>query len=113
MKDYSTPWTKDELKAYILIYCANADYHKSNTEVSFIKSHTNIEDFDKIQREFDQDNDFISIQKIQWAIKHHGYNDAEIDNILKEIKTMFIADEHFDILEQNLYGVLKRILKTT
>ena len=47
-----TNWTEDELKAYLLIYCANADFTESKIEIDFIKSKILSSNFDKIHREF-------------------------------------------------------------
>ncbi len=112
MKDYKTNWTKEEFKAYLLIYCANADFDESKEEKTFIKSHTTIENFDDIQREFDGDSDFTSIQKIQWSLNNHGYTESEIDVLLQDIKDLFVSDHQYTLLERNIYTVLKRLFKS-
>ena len=45
-------WTKEELKIYILIYCANADFSESKFEVDYIKSRTKTDNFKKNHAEF-------------------------------------------------------------
>jgi len=102
-------WTKEELKIYILIYCSNANFTESKLEVNFIKSKLTNSNFEKIHAEFDQDNDYQSIEKIISSVKEHGYENKKI--LMKEIMELFLSDGKYDILEQNLYRGLKHILK--
>ncbi len=108
MGEKDTNWTYDELKAYLLIYCANADFTESKVETDVIKSKI-LSDFDKIHKEFKKDNDYQSIQKIQSTIVRLGYTENEKDSLLEEIKEIFLSDEKYDILEQNLFKGLKHI----
>ena len=56
----TTNWTKDDLRTYLLIYCANADFSISEKELTLIKSRIEKSDFDKIKAEFEEDNDYQS-----------------------------------------------------
>ena len=111
MKKSNTNWTKEELKVYILIYCANADFSESKFEVDFIKSKIKTSNFENIHAEYEQDNDYQSIQKIQLSMEEHGYTNDEKDRLFGEIKELFLSDKKYDILEQNLYRGLSHILK--
>jgi hypothetical protein len=109
MKKMKINWTKEELKIYILIYCSNADFSESKLEIDYIKSKIQSNNFEKIHNEFEKDNDYQSIQKIQSSIKEHHYENDE--SLLREIMELFLIDDRFDILEQNIYMGLKHILK--
>lgn len=109
MKKKNTSWTKEELKIYILIYCSNADFLESKFEIDYIRSKIKTSNFEKIHKEFEKDNDYQSIQKIQSSIKEHNHENVE--SLIKEIKELFLIDDSFDVLEQNLYLGLKRLLK--
>lgn len=111
MKDNNNHWTKEELKIYLLLYCANADFSESRSEIDLIKLKNSHSDFDKIHAEFESDNDYQSIQKIQDAIAKHGYSKNEIEGLYEEIKELFLSDGKYDVLEQNLYMGLRHILK--
>jgi len=111
MKEINTNWTKEDLKIYILIYCANADFSESKVEIDFIKSKIQTSNFEKLNDEFINDNDFQSIQKIKLSIKEHGYTNDETNILFKEIKELFLSDKKYDILEQNLFRGLSHILK--
>ncbi len=105
----SSNWTNEELKIYILIYCSNADFLESKIETDYIRSKIKNGNFDKIHQEFEKDNDYQSIQKIQSSIIEHNHDNVE--SLLQEIKELFLTDDCFDIMEQNLYLGLKHLLK--
>jgi hypothetical protein len=105
----SPNWTNEELKIYILIYCSNADFLESKIETDYIRSKIKNGNFDKIHQEFEKDNDYQSIQKIQSSIIEHNHDNVE--SLLQEIKELFLTDDCFDIMEQNLYLGLKHLLK--
>ena len=109
MVDYTTNWTSEELTIYTLIFCANADFSESVVEDDYIKSKITSTNFDKIHKEFEQDNDYTSIQKIQHSLERLGYTKSDKEKLLAEIKALFMCDEHFDILEQNTLLGLKHL----
>ncbi len=104
-------WTKNELIAYILLYAANSDYDESNHERNIIISKVDMNTFQKIHDEFENDNDYQSIQKIIEGIKGHQYSDNDISELLADLKSLFFADGDYDILEQNMFLFLKKIIK--
>ena len=111
MKDIENHWTKEEFKIYLLLYCAHADFTESTAEMDLIKLKGQHSNFDKIHAEFDKDNDYQSIQKIQSAFTALGYSANEIESLYDEIKELFLSDGKYDVLEQNLYIGLRHILK--
>jgi hypothetical protein len=111
VKDNNNHWTKEEFKIYLLLYCANADFSESKSELDLIKLNASHSNFDKIHKEFEGDNDYQSIQKIQAAAEGHGYTVDELESLYEEIKELFLSDGKYDVLEQNLYRGLRHILK--
>lgn len=111
MEDFTTTWTHEELKGYMLLYCAHADFNVSKEEKDFIKSRVGEEKYRRIRKEFDEDNDYQQIQKINAAIERFEYSKEEIDEAFRSIKNLFLADGEMDILEQNIYRGLKHLLK--
>jgi len=104
-------WTKNEFIAYILLYAANSDFTESNEERNVIISKVDMNEFQKIHEEFDNDNDYQSIQKIIHGLEAHNYSKEEISELLIDLKMMFFADGEFDTQEQNMFLLLKKILK--
>ncbi len=110
MEEFATDWTHQELKAYMLLYCANADFIISKEEKEFIKNKVGAEEYKRIHREFEEDNDYQRIQKINAAIERLNYSKEEIDEAFQSIKDLFLADGETDILEENIYRGLKHLL---
>ena len=105
-----THWNKEELVAYILLFAANSNFIESNKERNIIISKVDMATFQKIHEEFDKDNDYQSIQKILRGLKEHHYSSDDLSQLFADIKTLFYADEEFDITEQNMLLYLKKIL---
>ena len=102
-------WTKKELQAYILIWCANADYMEDEEEKELILSKVDQNTSDKLHREFNKDNDYQRIEKINAALEALNYSKSGRNEIISEMKEMFEADGTFDSVEQSLLVGLKRI----
>jgi len=111
MENYITGWTKEELKIYTLIYCANADYFESRLEIQYIKSKVKQSDFDKIYAEFKSDDDFTSKQKINNSVERLGYTNQEKDLLFDEMRELFLSDGKYHSLEQNLHRALNNIIQ--
>jgi Holliday junction resolvasome RuvABC DNA-binding subunit len=111
MNEFETTWTKKELCAYTLLYCANADYSESPEELEMIRSKVDKEQYKSIHQEFENDNDYQGIQKIEAAIDRLGYSKKEINNLISEMKALFLADGDYDETEKIVFVGLKKILK--
>ena len=111
MSEYTTNWNKKELEAYLLFYCANADFVETEEEKKLIHDKVSDEVYTKMHLEFIKDNDYQRIQKIIDTSERLGLTKAEIDEFFNEMLEIFNADGKYDILERELYIGLKRILK--
>lgn len=109
--EFTTNWTHQELKAYMLLYCAHADFEVSPEEKEYIISRVGAEKYKKIRKEFEEDNDYQQIQKINAAIERFDYSKDEIDEAFRSIKALFLADGEMDIQEENIYRGLKHLLQ--
>lgn len=105
-----TNWNNAELKAYLLLFAANANFKESQKELDFIKKRVGENNFMHIHAEFEADNDYQRIQKIESAVERLGYKKEDIEELFIEVKAVFIIDGEYDILEQNLFRGLKHIL---
>lgn len=111
MSDYTTTWSKQELSAYVLLYCANANFSETEEETELIRSKVDPDDYKAIHREFQKDNDYQGISKIKAAVDRLGYSKTQIDGLIDEIKTLFLADGTFDQSEKTLFFGLKKLLE--
>ena len=112
MKHQTTNWNKEQLSAYILLYCANADFSESKEETELILSKVQGDEYQSVRSEFEADNDFQSIQKIETTIERLGYSSAQIDDLINEMRKLFMIDGEFDAAENTLFTGLKKILKS-
>lgn len=110
MESITTNWTREELKAYILLYCAHADFIETKEEVDYIKSKVSNVDYKKIHNEFEKDSDYESLQKIEYTIEKYNYTKKEIDSLFKRIKELFYIDDEFTAAEQSIFIGLKHLL---
>lgn len=110
MNKESKYWTKEELKIYMLLLCAKADYIESPEEIAMIKSKINNATFERLYSEFCCDKEENCLDKIQAAIAHHEYSVKELKNIRKEIHEVFISDHKFNLKERQLNRLLDSML---
>ena len=97
--------------AHCLLYVANADFMVTTEEKAYIKAKVGEREYKKIHAEFEDDNDYQQIQKINATIERFNYSKEEIDEAFKIIKALFLSDGEMDILEQNIYRGLKHLLQ--
>jgi hypothetical protein len=112
MNNLKSTWTKEEMKIYLLIFCANADFVELKVETDFIKARANKAVYKKMHIEYDKDNDYQSIQKIRSAFEDFNYSLNETEIIFNEIKELFLSDDDFSILERNVLQGLRHILES-
>lgn len=106
-----TDWTRQEFKAYLLLYAANANYFETEEEKERILSMVDNETYKRIHRELDHDNDYQSIQKILYNIKKFNYSKEYLDVLIGDIQAVFDANGEHDLLEDNMLLALKKLLK--
>lgn len=107
--DFSTDWTKTEFKAYLLTYASRCNFFESEEEKEKILGYVNQDQFKKIHREIEHDNDYQSLQKITYNLEKFNYSKEEIDQLMSEIKELLKVDGNIDAEEQNLLIGLKRL----
>jgi hypothetical protein len=110
MKDKQIQWSKTELKVYILLMCAKVDADVASEEIELIKSRIDKESFDRLYKEFCEDDEDICLEKIEAAIENHEYSQRELSELKKEIREIFNSDKKYKIREQNLNRLLDNIL---
>ncbi len=108
---FETDWTKEEFKAYLLLYAANANYFETDDEKARILSMVHEETYHRIHKELDHDNDYQSIQKILYNVEKFNYSKEDLNRLIKDIQDVFDADGHHDTLEENMLLALKKLLR--
>lgn len=110
MKSSKNTWSKAEIKTYLLLLCARADSKETVEEINLIQSRTDSTVFDKIYKEFNQDDEDTAIKKLEKAINAHIYNEMEIFSLRKEMFDVFKADRNYTVKERYLNQVLDLII---
>ncbi len=113
MEEFSTDWTREEFKAYLLMHAAEADYVRTEEERAVIRTLVTNESYSKIHRELQNDNDYQRIQKILFNLEKFHYSKNDLKVLVKDIKRLFYADgDNMDLLEENMLFSLKQLFKT-
>jgi len=110
MKPEQKQWSKVELKTYILLLCAKADLDETEEELNLIKSKTSTDIFERIYKEFCEDDEDEGLEKIQNVVGRHKYSYKELSELKKEIQEVFFSDKKLVMKEQYLGLVFDNIL---
>lgn len=110
MKTSKNHWSKTELQIYVLLLCANADSIETEEELNLIKSKTNLKTFLKMYKEFSNDSEDESLEKIQQNVHLHYFSEMELMEFRKEVNSIFFTDKKFTMMERNLDRILDNIL---
>lgn len=110
MKQKIPNWTKHELQIFIMLLAAHVDKDILEEELELIRSKTDAETFEKMYAEFKKDKNKKRLMKIQNSIDQHEYSHMELVQFRKEINEVFMVDNKFKPMEQNLDRILDNIL---
>ncbi|OAD40892.1 hypothetical protein [Polaribacter atrinae] len=103
-------WTKEEFQTYVLLYAAQSNYIETESESAYILSKVNESLFNSIHTEIVHDNDYQAMEKIKTYLAENKYTNVEKEQLLKDIKNVFFADGSVDVLERNVFLLLKKII---
>ena len=104
-------WSKEEFKAFLLLYAAQTNFIETQEEIEFIESRFSNDVINKIRKETKKLNDYQKSAIIINHIQSNKYVQSDLDNILLEIKELYKSDGVFDSLEQAIFSMLKKLLK--
>jgi hypothetical protein len=110
---FSTDWTREEFRAYLLLYAANANFFESEDEREALLKLVRPEVYKKMHKELDRDNDYQSIEKILFTIEKYEYSDEVLSGFMREIEHILNSDNHHDLLEDQLLIGLRKLMKRT
>ncbi|MEY3236788.1 MAG: hypothetical protein RI883_889 [Bacteroidota bacterium] len=108
---FETDWTREEFKAYLLLFAANANYFETEDEKEQILTLVDAIVYKRIHKELDHDNDYQSIQKILYNVEKFHYSKDDLNSLIGDIQNVFDANGEHDLLEDNLLLALKKLLK--
>ncbi len=112
MKNHKPTWTTEELKVYLLLFLMHSNFTKKN-HIDFTSIHISETEINKMQTEFNADNDYQGIQKICKAIEDKNYSKNQLQAFLFEVKNLLVrAKKEHRIIMNNCFAGIERILIT-
>jgi hypothetical protein len=111
MSDVNVNWDKEQFKAYLLIFAANANFSESEEEKELILSKVDAEVYKLMHREFVKDNDYQRLEKILFCVDKFGLSKGDLTQLRAEVKQVINAEGHHDELEDNMFLYLKKLLR--
>ena len=103
-------WSEEFFRTYLLLYCSMSDLSVSEREKIMIRELTSPEMLQRVQFEIDDDNDYQSINKLANYLQNHHHSKGDLELIMDDMKKVFNADGKYDVMEQNMFRIVKRIL---
>ena len=104
-------WTKEEFKAFLLLFAAQTNFIETQEEIEYIESKFPNEIINRTRKEINKLNDYQKSEIIVNQIKFNEYVQSDLDEILLEIKELYKSDGIFDSLEQSMFSMLEKLLK--
>ena len=104
-------WTKEEFKAFLLLFAAQTNFIETQEEIEYIESKFPNEIINRTRKEINKLNDYQKSEIIVNQIKSNEYVQSDLDGILLEIKELYKSDGAFDSLEKSMFSMLEKLLK--
>ena len=104
-------WSYYQFKAYLLIFAAESNQVITKEEKDYIEAQFDSLLIKTVQKEINKDNDFQRIQKIMAYIEQNNLSKTDLDELLKEIHTIYQSDGKFDSVEQGIFQFLEKLFK--
>ncbi len=104
-------WTKEEFKAFLLLFATQTNFIETQEEIEYIESKFPNEIINRTRKEINKLNDYQKSEIIVNKIKSNEYVQSDLDEILLEIKELYKSDGVFDSLEQSMFSMLEKLLK--
>ena len=104
-------WNEKEFRAYLFLYAADSNFEYNTEEKSFIESKFDSKTLETVKSETDDLNDFQRSKIITDYIKLKNIKQKKLDQMLDEIKEVYLTDGRFDQYEQSIFKMLKKKMK--
>ena len=111
MEAVNLTWSYNEFKAYLLIYATEANQIITEEEKDFIEAQFDTLIINAIQKEIKEDDDYQRIQKIMAYIDQNNLSKADLEELLKEINTVYQSDGKYDMAKQGVFQFLEKLFK--
>lgn len=110
MMKLNNTFSKDDLRGFILLFCASADFKVSQLEFEYIESKIGASSCNNLYKEMCESNDYQIINKILHYKKALNFSNEDKNTLFGEVCEMFRTDSSKYNLKHNFFRGLKRIL---
>ena len=111
MEAVNPTWSYDQFKAYLLIFAAESNQVITTEEKDYIEAQFDSLLVKTVQKEINKDNDFKRIQKIMAYIEQNNLSKTDLDELLKEIQSVYQSDGKFDSVERGVFQFIEKLFK--
>ena len=111
MEAVNPTWSYDQFKAYLLLFAAESNQVITIEEKEFIEAQFDALVIKTVQKEINRDNDFQRIQKIMSFIEQNNLSQTDLDELLKEIQSVYQSDGKFDSVERGVFQFIEKLFK--
>jgi len=111
MEAVNITWSYNEFKAYLLIYATETNQIITEEEKDFIEAQFDTLIINAIQKEIKEDDDYQRIQKIMAYIDQNNLSKTDLEELLKEINTVYQSDGKYDMAKQGVFQFLEKLFK--
>ncbi|WP_242117115.1 hypothetical protein [Aestuariivivens sediminicola] len=103
---------KNHTNAYILSYCANANFAISKDEAEFIKNKTSVSNLSAIQCAINKNTDYQTIDHILNLIVASQYTRNDKKHLIEDLKELVNIGKDYNLLKYNTFRALKYFLRS-
>ena len=103
-------WTFEDLKTFVLLYCANADLEETPEELRMISRDVSPERFEELTDFFVSNSDYDNLQAIVSLKSKYFPDPAGVERLVREMEALFRVDGDYSYLEKIILTAVRRIL---
>ncbi len=101
---------KNEFLAFLFLYGAAADLILTQSEMELIAEKVGMDNLKKAKSLYDNFSDYEKIQFIMAHRETYFPDEQKKEELMTELKAIFLADNKFSVQEQNLFRSLNKLM---
>ena len=103
-------YSYNEFLGLLLVYIAHVDMEFSESEKTLIKKMVGAKALEKVVHDFEEMSDFQAFQTILSYKGVYFPTTEQKEELLEDMKKLFLADGDFNILEKEAYHFLEKMM---
>jgi len=103
-------WTYEDLKTFLLLYCANADLDETPDELRMLSRDVSPERLEELTDFFDGNSDYDNLQAIVSLKPKYFADPPAVERLVADMEALFRVDGDYSYIEKVILGAVRRIL---